>query len=191
VIYYFDYSLSRYGVKPGEEITVEFILGGNTADNIYIVKPVLNKGEAYVYNSPNDTWIGQNQAWSSMPAFEGKMKLKFSLPAGEKFELYFRLQDVKTGTIYETPTQNLWQIARQEENYLINLNENVLKGYVEEIEVPHTIISEPLDKSHNYTYLSVFLAVAIMLMWICIINMFRANGKISRWKENLPIGSIR
>ena len=134
--YYFDFKpVSRIPNSKNEyRINFLFLSQGN-----FIVRPVMKnpQGQIFIFARKEEisdfsskslikkagTWVSSYENWTLLPPLEKTMTIKI-LNAHEKSEIYFQIQNAKTGKIYLTPTKTLWP-RNIIDDYFKKLNDNI------------------------------------------------------------------
>lgn len=117
---FFKISISTFLFYPQQpfDVLLTYTLSGISEEHI-LVRPVVDTGISYVFNSVADTWVNDSDGWLNMPILNKKVSVKiFSFDPIITLKLKFLNQ--LTGDIYESNELKVWNYSLYK-NYILKM----------------------------------------------------------------------
>lgn len=131
-IYYFDYEF--VGRKDLGNQEYEIVIK-HKSDSLnfkdFVIRPILDNGQAEVYVQEKDKWVSQHALFSDLPSLDNNLKVRISGVNVYKTQLYFEIIDKNTLRRYVTPKRTIFG-RWYRENYIESINENISSASFEQ-----------------------------------------------------------
>ncbi len=91
---------------------------GLTESNI-LIRPVVNVGISYVFNTAANSWVGGSDLWSNMPTLSKTPTVKI-ISSEPVITLKFKFLNQLTGVSYESNEIKIWNYSLYK-NYVLKM----------------------------------------------------------------------
>ncbi len=95
-------------------------------DKDFTVRPVMESGLVEIYDEERKLWINQSALRSRFPRLASEMKIRFINFGGNRSEICFEIQHIKSTNIYRTPCKAYWNRVSLG-RYIELINDKILK----------------------------------------------------------------
>lgn len=119
--YYFNFKPAQRIPNSKNEYKVNFLF---LSQGNFIVRPIIDNPQGQIFIKKGEIWVAGNENWILLPHLEKTMIIKIQ-NVNEKTQIYFQIQNSKTGKVYGTPVKYLWPRKIVNE-YFNRLNAKIL-----------------------------------------------------------------